>query len=112
MFTGGRFDQSIWADAKAEGADFSDASLALSVWHRAHCGGAAFARAALQDADFSYADLTRADLRGAQFLRTRMHRALQEGAHFSGRGGLIEQDAELHKAQAWSDTRGGRQAPG
>jgi uncharacterized protein YjbI with pentapeptide repeats len=103
--SGGRYDQSIWVDAKMNNIVFDDARLPLSVLHRAHCTGASFRRAELQDADFSYADLTGADLTGAHFFRTRLHRAVQQGARFSGRGGIIENDPDLHKAQAWSDSR-------
>jgi hypothetical protein len=28
---------------------------------------------------------------------------MQQGARFSGRGGIIENDPDLFKAQAWSD---------
>jgi len=82
--------------------NFEAANLALSVFHRAQCVGTDFRKADLQDADFSYARLTGADMRGAHFLRTRFHGAMQEDTRFSSRGGIIENDPELYKAQAWS----------
>jgi len=85
--------------------NFAQARLPLAVFHRARCKGASFAQAGLEDADFSYADLTDADLVDARFLRTRLHRAIQQGTRFSRRGGIIENDPDLHRAQSWSDAR-------
>ncbi|MNT52649.1 Serine/threonine-protein kinase B [compost metagenome] len=89
-------------EALLEGADLSEAHIHESVFHRARCKGASFRGASLHDADFSYAELVDADLRDAQFLRTRVHRTVEDGARYSRRKGLIESDPELHKAQTWS----------
>ncbi len=94
--SGGRFDQSIWIDARVEGVDFGAARLPLSVFHRARCTDANFREAELQDADFSYAELLNADMRGAHFLRMCFHRALQQGLflgawrHHRERSGTVQ----------------------
>ncbi|MEB2665886.1 pentapeptide repeat-containing protein [Bordetella parapertussis] len=56
-------------------------------------------------ADFSYADLRDADLRGARCLRTQLHRALQDGARWDSRIGVLENDPALYEAELWSARR-------
>ena len=70
--------------------------------------GVRFTLCDLTYSDFTGADLRLADLRGATFSRTRMHRANQENAQFTGRQGILEYDEELLAAEAWSLQRQSR----
>ncbi|MEB2661587.1 hypothetical protein [Bordetella parapertussis] len=46
-----------------------------------------------------------ADLRGARCLRTQLHRALQDGARWDSRIGVLENDPALYEAELWSARR-------
>jgi uncharacterized protein YjbI with pentapeptide repeats len=75
------------------------------VLHRARCGQASFRHANLTYADFSYADLRKADLRDCQLMRTQLHRAVTVDTLWSGRSGVLENDAALFEAELWSASR-------
>ncbi|MDT4872985.1 hypothetical protein FQZ97_1082020 [compost metagenome] len=78
------------------------------MFHRASCRRTAFARSHLVYADFSYADLGDADLRGATFHRTQMHRAIETGARWSDRLGVLDSDPALFEAERFSAARASR----
>ena len=69
---------------------------------REWCISARGEKAQLEDADFTMADLSRADLREAHVLRLRLHRALTSGTQWTSRAGVIENDPQLLEAERWS----------
>ena len=102
------FDQAIFVGATLQQADFSHSRLFQCIFQQANATGARFTQSDLTYSDFSGADLRLADLRGATFSRTRLHRARQDNALFSGRQGILEYDEELLAAEAWSAQRQSR----
>jgi uncharacterized protein YjbI with pentapeptide repeats len=105
---GSVFDQAIFVGATLEQADFSESRLFQSILQQVNAVGVRFTLCDLTYSDFTGADLRLADLRGATFSRTRMHRANQENAQFTGRQGILEYDEELLAAEAWSLQRQSR----
>ncbi len=105
---GSLFDQAIFVGAVLERTDFTGSRFFQSILHQVKASRALFIRCDLTYSDFTAADISMADLRGATFSRTRMHRARQENAQFSGRQGILEFDEELLAAEAWSAQRQSR----
>jgi uncharacterized protein YjbI with pentapeptide repeats len=105
---GSVFDQAIFVGATLEQADFSQSRLFQSIPAAGECRRGVFYALRPDLQRFYRCRPASGDLRGATFSRTRMHRANQENARFTGRQGILEYDEELLAAEAWSLQRQSR----
>ena len=81
--------------------DLTQSDLSLSQWRQSDCEGANFTDSNLSFGDFSHANLKNSLFGGAILNRTNFHRALEEGADYSGSSRPLgrETDPELQEAE-------------